>query len=157
MPLVGLRVDRGAGMTTVRCDTSNIRWHMPGDLRARLLGPAGLRLHEWLRDGRASVVKNAPHRAVYRVRLPGLDCYVKHNRLLGVRSHARELFRPIKAKREYELALALRNGGIPAPVPLAWGVAGAGIRPSASWLITETVDSSQSLQELLESITLAFP
>src|SRR5207248_2476815 len=123
---------RRPGMTTGRHDASGVRWHMPDDLRGRLLGPDGLRLDEWLRDGRAVIVKDAPHRAVYRVCLPGLDIHVKHYRLLGWRSRVREMLRPIKAKREYAVALTLSRRGVPTPAPLAWGVEGSGVGPCAS-------------------------
>lgn len=127
-----------------------IRWHMPPDLRRRLLGPAGLPLAEWLRDGTATIVKEGPHRAVYRVRLPGLDCHVKHNRLHGLRGGIRELIRPVKARREYALAAALHRRAISTPRPLAWGVEGGGLRPCASWLVTETVADAGSLLNYLE-------
>jgi tRNA A-37 threonylcarbamoyl transferase component Bud32 len=133
-------------------DTSGVRWYMPPELRSLLLGPDGLRLAEWLRDGRAEVVKDGPHRAVYRVRLPGLDCHIKHYRLLGWRSRVRELLRPVKARREYERALAVQARGIPSPRPLAWGIEGVGVGPSASWLITETVARAEPLLTYLESM-----
>jgi tRNA A-37 threonylcarbamoyl transferase component Bud32 len=143
--------------TAVRDDMAAVRWQMSEDLRARLLGHGGLRLGEWLSYGRAAVVKDAPHRAVYRVRFPDLDCHVKHYRLLGWRSWVRALLRPIKAKREYELALALSARGVPTPAPLAWGVAGSGVGPCASWLITNTIDGAESLLTFLETSLPALP
>jgi tRNA A-37 threonylcarbamoyl transferase component Bud32 len=128
-----------------------IHWHMNADLRERLLGPAGLPLADWLRDGTATVIKEAAHRGVYRVRLPGLDFYVKHYRLLGWRGRLRETFRPTKARREFSIAAALQARGVPTPQPLAWGTERTGARPSASWLITETVADTVPLIAYLES------
>jgi tRNA A-37 threonylcarbamoyl transferase component Bud32 len=137
--------------TPAQLDTSHVRWHMPDELRGRLLGPNGLRLAQWMQDGSAVIVKNAPHRAVYRVRLPGLDCHVKHYRLFGWRSRVREMLRPTKARREYELGLALHARGVPTPQPLAWGVESPGLGPSASWLITATLDGTHSLLSFLDN------
>src|SRR5262245_59334238 len=134
-----------------------VRWHMPPALCERLLGSDGLRLREWLRDGLAELVKDGPHRTVYLVRLPGLEFYVKHYRLLGWRSRVRELLRPIKAKREYERAVVLLGRGIPVPRPLAWGVEGAGVGPCASWLITEAVAGTQTLLSFLETTLPTWP
>jgi tRNA A-37 threonylcarbamoyl transferase component Bud32 len=129
----------------------HIRWHMAADLRQQLLGPNGLPITDWLRDGTATTIKDAPHRAVYRVQLPGLDCHVKHYRLLGWRSQIRSLLRPIKARREFELADELKCRGILTPEPLAWADVGTGIGPRASWLITATAADAVPLLGYLES------
>jgi tRNA A-37 threonylcarbamoyl transferase component Bud32 len=145
-------------MPTVRSgDTASVRWQMSAGLRERLPGANGIRLDEWLRDDRADVVKDGPHRAVYCAWLSGLSCHIKHYRLLGWRSRVRELFRPIKARREYERALALQARGVPTPVPLAWGVEGAGVGPCASWLVTETVVNTQPLLSFLEETLPRLP
>src|SRR5438034_9523155 len=110
----------GARMPTTECGRT-VRWHMAADLRERLIGPDGLPLAAWLQDGTATVVKEAAHRAVYRVRLPGLDLHIKHNRLLGWRGRIRQLFRRTKARREFAIGAALKARGVPTPRPLAWG------------------------------------
>ena len=58
---------------------AGFRWSLLPNLHARLLNEQGLRLPEWLESGQARVVKQGPHRIVYRVELPGLCFYVKHN------------------------------------------------------------------------------
>jgi hypothetical protein len=40
------------------------RWHVVPEWRELLLGPAGLRLEEWLQAGAARPVKQGPHRSV---------------------------------------------------------------------------------------------
>jgi tRNA A-37 threonylcarbamoyl transferase component Bud32 len=132
-------------------DTTTIRWHMAEPLRRDLLPGGALPLADWLRDGTANVVKDGPHRAVYRVHLPGLDCHVKHYRLLGWRSHIRQMLRPCKARREFAIAADVTARGVPTPVPLAWGVEGSTNGPAASWLITETVDNAVPLVSFLET------
>ena len=69
------------------------------------------RLDEWRGTGRVRVVKQGPHRTVYRVTLDGLSFFVKHNRLHDLRAWVRQLVRPSKARTEYEHALAI---GLPA-------------------------------------------
>src|SRR5205823_272376 len=41
--------------------------------------------------------------------------------------------------------------GVPTPRPLAWGSETGGLRPSASWLVTETVTDAVPLLTYLES------
>jgi tRNA A-37 threonylcarbamoyl transferase component Bud32 len=135
-------------------DTSTIRWQMAEALRAGLLPGGALPLADWLRDGTATIIKDGPHRAVYRVRLPGLDCHVKHYRLLGWRSRVRQMLRPVKARREFAIAADVTSRGIETPLPLGWGVEGAGRGPAASWLITETVADAVPLVALLETRSL---
>src|SRR5437667_3741520 len=97
------------------------RWRVRPEYRDLLLGPTGLRLHEWLRRGEAAVIKQAPHRTVYEVHLPGLHFYVKHNRLLDARGWLRAWVRPGKALAEYDRTLAIAARGVPTFVPLAAG------------------------------------
>jgi tRNA A-37 threonylcarbamoyl transferase component Bud32 len=105
-----------------------------------LLGPDGLRLTEWLQTGRASVVKHGPHRTVYRVVLPELDCHVKHCRVHDGRAWLRECVRPPKARGEYQRCLAVAARGVPTIAPLAVGEA-AGPQPGDSFLVTQTLDA----------------
>src|SRR5947209_562947 len=57
--------------------SGGVRWQVLPEWHPLLFGPNGFRLDEWLRSGRAHVVKNGPHRTVYRVALPGLSVYLK--------------------------------------------------------------------------------
>src|SRR5947209_10930048 len=139
-----------SGRLKMSLDTTTIRWHIADPLRRVLLPGDALPLAEWLRDGTATIVKDGPHRAVYRVRLPDLDCHVKHYRLLGWRSRVRQMLRPCKARREFALAADITARDVPTPVPLAWGVEGNGRGPAASWVITETVADAVPLVAFLE-------
>ncbi|HEX4590546.1 MAG TPA: lipopolysaccharide kinase InaA family protein, partial [Gemmataceae bacterium] len=135
-------------MTT---DVSTVRWHIAHRFRHVLLADGRLPLADWLRDGTATVVKDGPHRAVYRVCLPGLDCHIKHYRLLGWRSRIRQMIRPNKARREAAIAAELKSRGIPTPNPIGWGVEGNGVGPAASWLIAETVADAAPLVAFIET------
>ena len=47
-----------------------VRWRVHPDWRDRLFDENGLRFSEWRESGDLEIIKEAPHRAVYRVRLP---------------------------------------------------------------------------------------
>ncbi len=125
---------------TCAVSAGGLRWEVASGLRDVLLGPEGLRLAEWLEHGQARVVKDGPHRTVYRVTLPEVDCYVKHCRVYDRRAWLRECVRPAKARGEYERCLAVAARGVPTVVPLAVGEA-PGPRPGDSFLVTKALDA----------------
>ena len=129
------------------------RWQM-AEYRDVLLGPDGLRLAEWLAAGQARVIKHGPHRTVYRVTLPEIDCHVKHCRVLGGRAWLRECLRPPKARGEYRRCLAVAARGVPTVTPLAVGEA-SGPGPGDSFLITRTLDA-EPLGSFIEQTLPAF-
>ncbi len=112
-----------------------IRWHLaPG-----WEGPPPP-LEEWCAAGLAGVVKQAPHRTVWEVRLPGLHLHVKHYREgLGRR------LRGARAAREFALTCEVARRGVPTLEALAWGEDG-----TASYLITRTLPQALELAELLQ-------
>jgi hypothetical protein len=128
------------------------QWLLPADQNALLLGPDGLRLEEWLRSGQARIVKQGHHRIVYRVELPGLIFYLKHNLLPDMRSWVRQLVRPSKARMEFNRALAVAERGLPTVAPLALGEKQAFLGAGESYLITHSIENSQSLHAFLTSI-----
>jgi tRNA A-37 threonylcarbamoyl transferase component Bud32 len=142
-----------AGVSTVRAGSRV--WHLTPDAGA-ILGPAGPDLDRWLADGLAEVVKTGPYRTVYRVRLPGGTVYVKQCRVCTPRAWAREVLRPAKARLEFENALALRDRGIPAVLPVAWG------NPDSRWpgestLITRGRDAAVPFVHLVEQVLPDLP
>jgi tRNA A-37 threonylcarbamoyl transferase component Bud32 len=128
----------------------SVAWHLPAELQGALVGPHGLRLEEWRRDGRLTIVKNGPLRAVYRVQLPELDIHIKHYRPSGLHSQLREFLRRNKAGREAALAVAIRIRGISTPEPIGWGREIGGIGNTGGWLITRT-EPGVPLSTLFES------
>src|SRR5689334_15201746 len=88
---------------------------------AELFGASGPDLDGWLAQGAATVVKSNPARTVYRVELPGATVFVKHCKISGARAWGREVIRPPKAQLEFENTQALRERGVAAIEPLAWG------------------------------------
>jgi tRNA A-37 threonylcarbamoyl transferase component Bud32 len=127
-----------------------IRWEVTPECHEALLGSDGLPLAAWLRDGSATVIKHGPHRTVYRVRLPGLDCFVKHYRIHDTRAWLRELVRPSKARMECDRARAVAAAGVATVEPLALGEQ-VRVGPGDSFLVTRTLDDTVPLGAFLES------
>lgn len=123
-------------------------WHLTPEA-SLLFGGNGPDFDRWLADGIAVVVKSNPQRIVYRVALPDGTVFVKHCRITGVRAWAREVLRPAKARLEFENALALRERGIDAVVPLAWGRPANGA-PGESFVITAAKDGAIPFLDFIE-------
>jgi tRNA A-37 threonylcarbamoyl transferase component Bud32 len=134
----------------VEVAVGGVHWLVMPEWRDRLLGPEGLRLDDWLRTGQARVIKNGPHRTVYRVAAPGVDVYLKHYRLMDLRAWLRELVRPAKALREYRQALAIGARDIPTVEPVAVGRAQGGFGPADSFLVTQSLAGTVALNTFLE-------
>lgn len=130
-----------------------IRWHLPPELAAVLLNNGALRLKEWLPSGKATVIKDAAHRTIYRIQFDRFDFYVKQYRAVGLRNRLREVMRSTKAKSEFDRAAALTGRGIAVPRPLCWGILGNRFAPQASFLISETVNDARHLTEVLTDLT----
>jgi tRNA A-37 threonylcarbamoyl transferase component Bud32 len=109
-------------------------WHLHPDATA-IFGDGPPPVAEWIRSGLAERVKANDQRTVFRVSLPNGSVYLKRCRVHRPRAWVRELFRPPKAKLEFENAVAIQAHGIATTEPLAW--AGAeGHWPGESWLVT---------------------
>jgi tRNA A-37 threonylcarbamoyl transferase component Bud32 len=127
-----------------------IHWRVVPEFQDLLFGPDGFRLNEWLRAGLARVVKHGPHRTVYHIVLPQLSFYLKHYRLVGLRSWLRELIRPAKARMEFDRALSVAARRVPTIHPLALGV---GRRPGTlgdSFLVTRGLENTQTVSAFVE-------
>jgi tRNA A-37 threonylcarbamoyl transferase component Bud32 len=133
------------------------RWSLAPDLHHVLLGPAGLRLPEWIEAGQAHVIKHGPHRVVYRVDLPGLSFYLKHNLIPDRLALLRQLIRRSKARMEYESTLAVAARGVPTISPLALGEQQCLWSAGESYLITRSLEDSQPLNIFLAAMLPALP
>ena len=131
-------------------ESSGWTWHVePG--AESILGPEGLDLAAWERDGRGEVVKQNLQRTITRVRLPGGTVFVKRCRANTPRALAREILRPPKARLEFENALLLRSRGLSTVEPLAWG-APTGPWPGESVLVTREQAGAIPFVDYLERI-----
>jgi tRNA A-37 threonylcarbamoyl transferase component Bud32 len=132
------------------------RWSVLPDLQARLLNEQGLRLADWLRSGQARVVKQGPHRIVYRVELPGLRFYVKHNLIHDQRAWFRQLVRPSKARLEFDRVRAAAQRGIPTIAPLALAEQETRVGSGESVLITQSIEDCRPLHFFLAAVLPTF-
>jgi tRNA A-37 threonylcarbamoyl transferase component Bud32 len=129
---------------------ANVRWWIAPELTTLLLGPQGFRLDDWLRNGQAQIIKQGPHRVVYRVHLDhGQVFYVKHNLLPDVRSWLRQLVRPSKARMEFDRAVAIAARGVATVEPLALGERRAFLGACDSYLVTRSLEGAQALNSFL--------
>jgi tRNA A-37 threonylcarbamoyl transferase component Bud32 len=140
-----------ANLVEHRC--GGIRWLLRPDCAGevdRLFGPDGMRLDEWLKDGSATIVKQAPHRTLYRVILPGLDFHLKHYPARGGRAWLSSLLRPPRARLEYDRTRALIERGVPTCEPLAIGDPLDEATSAVSYLMTRTLPETVALNLFLE-------
>ena len=98
-----------------------VGWWVHPSWRESLVGPDGLRLAEWERQGRLTIVKTGPHRTVYRVDLPRGVVYIKHFRVPDFRAKIRQWFRRGKGRNEGKRAARLAEHDIRTIVPVALG------------------------------------
>jgi serine/threonine protein kinase len=136
---------------------AGFRWTLTTELRSVLFGPQGLRLDEWVRTGEAHVVKHGPHRVVYRIDLPGISFYLKHNRIPDRLSWLRQLIRQSKARKEYESALAIAARGVPTITPLGLGEQQCLYRSGESYFITRSLEDCQPLNLFLAATLPGLP
>jgi serine/threonine protein kinase len=137
-------------LETVRA--SDARWQVAAGWQDVLIGPAGLRLDEWLRDGQAQLVKDGPRRAVYRVDLADRRFFVKRYRLRGFWRAVMEVFRASASSREYRRALESRRRSLPTVSPLAVGQEYRRGLPRDNYLITEAIWPACSFEEYARNI-----
>ena len=140
-----------------RIEAGGICWHVQPGWEDRLLGPAGLRLEEWLDAGQAQIVKHGPHRTVYRIHIADACLYLKHYRLADLASRIRQWFRPAKARREFQHALALSERSVPTVLPVAMGERLQGGLGRESFFITRGLDEVHPLGRFLEEELPALP
>lgn len=143
-------------MLTEHC-AGGFRWALLPGLEQQLLDGQGLRLREWLDGGQARIVKHGPHRVVYRVELPGLSFYVKHNFIHDQRAWLRQLVRHSKARIEFDRVLAARERGIPTIAPLAIAEQETQLGSGESILITQSLEDCMPLHFFLAAVLPTFP
>src|ERR1043165_6203470 len=133
------------------------RWSLAPALRATFLDESGLRLRNWIESGAARVVKQGPHRVVYRVELPEISFYVKHNFVHDSRAWCRQLVRPSKARIEYERVVAAAERGIPTILPLAVAEEETRFGSGESIVITQSIDDCMPLHFFLAAVLPTYP
>lgn len=120
---------------------ASVRWTVQPAWQTLLLDGAGLRWAEWRQAQRVAVVKQAPHRTVFRIGLEPRAVYVKQYPVAGWRAWLRQWLRPSKARLEWQRTLAAAARTIPTVEPLALGEA----KDRTSFLITAEWSDAQTL------------
>jgi tRNA A-37 threonylcarbamoyl transferase component Bud32 len=118
---------------------------------AVLFGPDGLRLRDWRAQQCVQVVKHGPHRTVERVDLGECGIYVKHYRCTHWWDIVGNLLRGSPARREWERAIRISGRGVSTVRPLAFGelIEGGVVRDS--YLITEAIAHSCSIEDYVSA------
>jgi tRNA A-37 threonylcarbamoyl transferase component Bud32 len=132
---------------------SAIRWHIHPNAIHLHKELHTLAIDEWLKDGRAHIVKQGPHRVVYRLSLAGETFYLKRHLMPDLLTKVRQWIRPTKAYMEYERALCVATRGIATLQPAAWGK-GQG---SESYLLTRGLEDVVPLSQWLTKRLPQFP
>jgi tRNA A-37 threonylcarbamoyl transferase component Bud32 len=136
----------------VRQSAGGVQWHVLPEWLPILLGPEGLRLDQWRGEGRVTVVKDASHRAVYRVDLPGRSFYVKHYRCPRFWDTARHLVRICSAQREWRKVTEVARRGIATVRPVAWGQRVRFGLARDNYFVTEALRGTCTLQHYVDQV-----
>jgi Ser/Thr protein kinase RdoA (MazF antagonist) len=132
-------------------------WWVQPTWREALLGPNGLRLDQWRREGRLTTVKTGPHRTVYRVDLPTGGVYVKHNLVPDMRARLRQWFRRGKGRNEAKRAELLARVGVATITPVALGERRRRGFLLDNYLVTRAIDGYQPLDRFVEEVLPTIP
>ncbi len=143
------------GLTRLRF--GDLSWRVRSDVAQLLFDSAGLRLSSWLQSGRASIVKQGPHRTVYRVQLDDRSVYVKHYRVADARAMFSQWAQSSKSRREWDRAERAAAAAIPTIVPLALGEQRKAGLVFENYLITEGIDDVEPLDRFVQEIFPKLP
>ena len=118
--------------------------------RPLLWGPNGLRLDEWLRDGRAWLIKEGPRRAVYRVDAAEGSFFVKQYRCPRWWQALGHLLQGSPSRREFRRARETLRRQVPTAEPVAWLESRRGGLVYDSFLVTRAVTGACALDEYVQ-------
>ncbi len=127
-----------------------VGWWVCGDWRDALIGPSGLRLEEWRRRGKLTIVKDGPHRTVYRADLDEGTVYVKHFLVPNLRAKLRQWLRRGKGRNEGRRARHLAEIGVSTITPIALGEQRKHVLLLENYLVTHAIPESLPLDEFVE-------
>ena len=134
-----------------------VGWWVRPDWREPLIGPDGLRLEEWARQGRLTTIKTGPLRTVYRADLPEGSVYIKHFRVPGLRAKIRQWVRRGKGRNEGRRAARVAELGVPTITPIALGEQRRHRFLLENYLVTRAIPDMIPLDEFVERRVPAWP
>ena len=137
--------------------TGETRWDALPVCVTGLFDSTGLPIEAWRAAGRADVVKDGPHRTVYRLNLPEGRFYLKHYRLADWRARLQNAVRPCRALLEWNAARAVAAAGIRTFETVAVGRTLAGNRVADSYLVSRAIDGTETLHDFCEETLRRLP
>jgi len=140
-----------------RARTGDVSWRVLRGWTAALIGPGGLRLDQWRREGSLATVKAGPHRVVYRADLPEGTVFVKHFLVPDLRAIFRQWFRRGKGRNEGKRAVRLAAIGVPTITPIALGEQRKRGFLFENYLITPAIPGAVPLDEFVQEHLPALP
>ncbi len=145
-----------SGQPLEAVSTGAVEWHVAPEWREVLLGPAGLRLDEWIASGQAQRVKHGPRRTVYRVDAAHRRFFVKHYRCPGWWRAARHLFQASASRREYARSLETARRQVPTITAVALGEHRRHGLVYDSFLVTEALGETCTFDEYARGVLPQF-
>lgn len=135
----------------MRRQVGNQEWHVRPEIAPELLGPDGLPVEEWLAAGLAAVVKDGPHRTVYRLSLPSGVYFLKHYKIAGPRAWFQNNLRPCRAYREAAASARVREAGIETAELTATGRVRTGPFSRDSFFVSREIPGVVPLDEVIRT------
>ncbi|MCA9113965.1 MAG: hypothetical protein KDA79_02690 [Planctomycetaceae bacterium] len=124
-------------------------WQADSSLVTELFDRDGLRIARWLQNGQAEIVKDGPHRTVYRLSLPSGAYYLKHFRVADWKARLQNVVRPCRAALEWNAAVQVGLAGINTIEPLAIGVNRQLGLATDSYLLTRSIAGTETLHDFI--------
>lgn len=128
----------------------NLRWTLLPEWESVLLGEGDWPLDRWRRHYHVRCIKDASHRAVYRIEAPDRIFYVKQYRSPRWTDRLGNLLRGCPAVREFHTLFGVAQRGIPTLQPIAWACGRRGRGLWDSFLLTQAILNTQSLDEYVQ-------
>jgi len=111
--------------------------------------PSQARLEGWLLGGTAGVVKDGPHRTVYRLDTDQGRYFLKHCRCRGWVQALGHLIRSSPARREFTRSREIARRGVPTVTALAYGEQRRWGLVRDSYLVTTAIPDTVALDDFL--------
>ena len=124
-------------------------WVVPG-YEGQFFGPESPDWADLAGDERAVLVKGNRRRKIWRVRLEGLNVYVKRYESGGIVGSVKRIFRSSPAAVEFRNNQLARAAEVNCPEPLAFAQKGWRGAGGASMLITAAVEAAEPLDDYLQ-------
>ncbi|MGQ0636361.1 MAG: lipopolysaccharide kinase InaA family protein [Planctomycetaceae bacterium] len=137
--------------------SSHSHWTIHTPLASTLYDGVGLRWSEWRSHRQLHLVKQGPHRAVYRLTLAAGEFYLKHYRVPDWKALARNILKGSPAWREWQAARRIAELGLPTFEPVALGLSRRAGLPWDGFLVSRAIPDALPLDHYLLTEFAALP